>query len=60
MTSSEASQRRRITIFRKSEDGDKSFVATGDTELLPGDVVEVTIRRDEAEVAGAPVARTTK
>jgi polysaccharide biosynthesis/export protein len=60
MTSSEASQRRRITIFRKTEDGDKSFVATGDTELLPGDVVEVTIRRDEAEVAGAPVARTTK
>ena len=60
MTSNAASQRRRITIFRKSEDGDKSFIATGDTELLPGDVVEVTIHRDEAEVAGVPVARTTK
>lgn len=60
MAPSEASRRRRITIFRKAEDGEKSFAAMGDTELLPGDVVDVTIRRDEAEVAGAAVTQTTK
>ena len=60
MTPSEASRRRRITIFRKTDDGEKSLAATGATALLPGDVVEVTIRRDEAEVAGAAVTQTTK
>ena len=60
MSPSEASRRKRVTIFRKTEDGEKTFSATGDTELLPGDVVDVTIRRDEAEVAGAAVMQTTK
>ena len=60
MTPGEVSRRRRITIFRKTEDGEKSFAATGETELLPGDVIDITIRRDEAEVAGAAVNQTTK
>jgi polysaccharide export outer membrane protein len=60
MAPNEASGRRRVAIFRKTEDGEKSFLATGDTELLPGDVLDVSIRRDDAELAGAPMAETTK
>jgi polysaccharide export outer membrane protein len=60
MAPAEASRRRLVTIFRKTEDGGKSFIATGDTELLPGDVVDVSIRRDDAEIAGVPTAQTIK
>jgi len=39
-----------LMVFRKHEDGDRSFVADEETELLPGDVIEVSVRSEAAPV----------
>jgi len=39
-----------LMVFRKHEDGDRGFVADEDTELLPGDVVEVSVRSEAPPV----------
>jgi polysaccharide export outer membrane protein len=46
-----------ITIFRSGADGEDSFAASQDTELLPGDVLEVSVR---AEPLGPHEASTSE
>lgn len=36
-----------ITIFRSGRDGEENFAASEDTELQPGDVVEVAVRSEQ-------------
>jgi polysaccharide export outer membrane protein len=48
----ESRRKMETTVFRKGESGGTHFVANGDTELQPGDVVEVTLRAEYAEVVG--------
>jgi len=43
-----------ITVFRKGENGEVRFIAKGDTELQPGDVVEVVLRTKDALQAKDP------
>jgi polysaccharide biosynthesis/export protein len=39
-----------IIVFRKDENGGMRFAANGETELQPGDVVEVSLRAENAEM----------
>ena len=48
----ESRRKMEITVFRKGETGATHFVANGDTELQPGDVVEVALRAEYAESVG--------
>jgi len=48
-----------ITIFRAGSGREDSFAATEDTELLPGDVVEVSVRSEGIPVAGENLPRQT-
>ena len=41
-----------VTIFRTGPSGEDSFAASQDTELLPGDVVEVSVRSEGIPMAG--------
>ena len=48
-----AGSKPRITIVRKEEKGRKSFIAEEDSELQPGDVVEVALRSEQGFVVPA-------
>ena len=41
-----------VTIFRTGRGTEDSFAAKQDTELLPGDVVEVSVRSEDIPIAG--------
>jgi polysaccharide export outer membrane protein len=51
-TAGESRKKPEITVFRKGENGGTRFAADGDTELQPGDVVEVALRAEHAEAIG--------
>lgn len=49
-TAGESRRKLEITLFRKGENGGIRIVANGETELQPGDVVEVALRAELAEL----------
>jgi len=40
-----------ITLFRSSINGKERYTASADTELQPGDVIEVALRPAEVDIA---------
>jgi polysaccharide export outer membrane protein len=49
-SSSESRRRLELTVFRKGENGGMRFAADSDTELQPGDVVEIALRAEHPEL----------
>jgi polysaccharide export outer membrane protein len=49
-TAAESRKKVEIGVFRKDENGGTRFAANGDTELQPGDVVEVALRAENLEM----------